>query len=354
MNPIRSAGCAIAAILSAAASAQVTFYLAPNVAGGETAFVAALSAPPTVFDFDSYSNFQLIDRLSPSIDLSLIGPGGDVRSQTARIYFSSAFSVPGRVYLGAILPSTTTESGQVRLDFDVPVEGVGAWLFDDGSGVLNHAHLSVIDTLGNRYTSGVLDGNPSGAHGIEGFHGAVACSGIVAAIFESYDSQPFTWAAAHEIDYVNVGRQVPAVLPHLTRTCPGSSVLLTAYAPGATSLQWRRNGIELAGETAPTLLIPSVSGESDGIYDCVVDAGTGTCGGNTTAPARVIVCRADFTCDAMVDDTDFVVFANAYNLLVCDDPAMPAGCPADLNGDAFVDDSDFVLFAGAYNSLLCP
>jgi hypothetical protein len=49
-----------------------------------------------------------------------------------------------------------------------------------------------------------------------------------------------------------------------------------------------------------------------------------------------------------------VLFANAYNLLVCEDPAMPAGCPADLTADAFVDDSDFVLFAEAYNQLICP
>ena len=43
-----------------------------------------------------------------------------------------------------------------------------------------------------------------------------------------------------------------------------------------------------------------------------------------------------------------------FHILDCADPAMPPGCPADLNGDGFVDDSDFVLFAGAYNNLLCP
>jgi hypothetical protein len=32
---------------------------------------------------------------------------------------------------------------------------------------------------------------------------------------------------------------------------------------------------------------------------------------------------------------------------------MPVGCPADLTGDAFVDDADFVLFASAYNALVC-
>ena len=64
-------------------------------------------------------------------------------------------------------------------------------------------------------------------------------------------------------------------------------------------------------------------------------------------------CVSDFNCDSQVDDTDFVVFAQGYNLLVCDDSAMAAGCPADLNGDGFVDDSDFVLFVAAYNELGC-
>ena len=35
-------------------------------------------------------------------------------------------------------------------------------------------------------------------------------------------------------------------------------------------------------------------------------------------------------------------------------PAMPGYCRADLNGDGIVDDSDFVLFAQAYEQLVCP
>jgi hypothetical protein len=65
-------------------------------------------------------------------------------------------------------------------------------------------------------------------------------------------------------------------------------------------------------------------------------------------------CPGDLNNDGQVDDADFVVFAAAYNILDCADPAMPAGCPADLNSDGFVDDSDFVAFAAAYNTLLCP
>lgn len=65
------------------------------------------------------------------------------------------------------------------------------------------------------------------------------------------------------------------------------------------------------------------------------------------------VCVGDLNHDGLVDDSDFVVFAGAYNVLDCGDSAMPVGCPADLNGDGFVDDGDFVVFAGAYNRLLC-
>jgi len=65
-------------------------------------------------------------------------------------------------------------------------------------------------------------------------------------------------------------------------------------------------------------------------------------------------CPADLNDDFAIDDSDFVSFAQAYDVLVCSAPDMPLGCPADLNHDQAVDDADFVLFAAAYNDLLCP
>ncbi|MBX3387957.1 MAG: hypothetical protein KF691_00735 [Phycisphaeraceae bacterium] len=65
-------------------------------------------------------------------------------------------------------------------------------------------------------------------------------------------------------------------------------------------------------------------------------------------------CPGDLNGDGFVDDADFVIFVNAYNILDCFDPSMPTGCPADLNGDDFVDDADFVIFVAAYNELICP
>lgn len=57
-------------------------------------------------------------------------------------------------------------------------------------------------------------------------------------------------------------------------------------------------------------------------------------------------CPADLNDDGVVDDADFVRFAESYNLLL--DPV------GDLNQDGVADDGDFVLFAAAYNELVCP
>lgn len=58
---------------------------------------------------------------------------------------------------------------------------------------------------------------------------------------------------------------------------------------------------------------------------------------------------ADFNGDGLVDDSDFVLFADAYNALVV--PA--ANVLSDLNADAFVDDADFSQFSTAYDTLIC-
>jgi hypothetical protein len=71
-------------------------------------------------------------------------------------------------------------------------------------------------------------------------------------------------------------------------------------------------------------------------------------------------CSADLAIDGIVADTDFEVFAAAYNLTLCSDASMaaasgalPGGCPADLNSDGVVDDEDFQIFSVAYDRLLC-
>ena len=75
----------------------------------------------------------------------------------------------------------------------------------------------------------------------------------------------------------------------------------------------------------------------------------------TTTACFAERCVGDLNGDGFVDDEDFVIFAFAYDTLLCPTfPALYSCCPADLNGDGFVDDADFVQFAAAYDALLCP
>lgn len=61
------------------------------------------------------------------------------------------------------------------------------------------------------------------------------------------------------------------------------------------------------------------------------------------------VCSGDLNGDGFVDDADFSLFAQSYDVLV----VPPASAFADLNQDGAVDDADFVAFAAQYDALLC-
>ncbi len=161
---------------------------------------------------------------------------------------------------------------------------------------------------------------------------------------------------------------VPAAIRH-----PGGSILVTLDDNNPGLQVFSLSGAVLA--TEPLTDEPVFSGTSLleqeplcanplQLESAAFDASTGTIflineGSFTSCSGFYVltpvqVCVGDLNNDTFVDDADFVIFATAYNILDCADPAMPAGCPADLNDDSFVDDADFVLFAGAYNELLCP
>jgi hypothetical protein len=121
--------------------------------------------------------------------------------------------------------------------------------------------------------------------------------------------------------------------------------------------------------TAISFTIPTGSIEPGRAYFGVMfytvsffDAGAGINGGShTNSFSRNVFfyfntrgpCPADINEDTLVDDEDFVLFAQAYNILLCGDVAMPDRCPADLTNEGVVDDTDFVQFAQAYDQLLC-
>ncbi|MGH7242507.1 MAG: kelch repeat-containing protein [Phycisphaerales bacterium] len=145
--------------------------------------------------------------------------------------------------------------------------------------------------------------------------------------------------------------------PSNTGVCKNGAAFFQVKAVGVGNLtyQWRRNSEPIDPGINPsalnsTLALYGAQPSDEASYDVVV---TGDCGSVTSSPATFSICRADFSCDGVVDDYDFTLFVFAYNLLACDDPDMMPGCPSDLNGDTVVDDADFVVFIQAYNKLVC-
>ena len=159
-------------------------------------------------------------------------------------------------------------------------------------------------------------------------------------------------------------------------SCGGSSAAMTCGTDGngAIAVQWQIEDpdsipfgwknltdgpVTLAGRTVAhvtnatdrwsPLIVQRPRGSASIRFRALV---TNACNAILSKPATLRIHAADFNCDGIYDDLDFPFFANAYDLLACDDPAMPAGCPADLNADGVVDDQDFGEFVVAYNAVI--
>ncbi len=262
--------------LAGPALGQIAFFTSGDVPGGDAPFQSVLHVPAQFFTFDSFSQLQAIDRLSDNADISIVGDDGTVLSATARVFYSEAFNSPGRFYAGSLLGSTADAiAGGLRLDFTVPVEAVGAWMFDDGAEVRNYSRLTIVDALGRTFTSPIVDGNTGFAHGIDGFAGAISAVGIVSARFDGFLTGDDEWTMAPELDYIQIGAQMPQVC-HADLNHDGLvedadfSIFVVAY----------------------------------NLLDCA----------DPTMPPG---CPADFNADGAVDDSDFVIFVAEYNRLLC-------------------------------------
>lgn len=144
-----------------------------------------------------------------------------------------------------------------------------------------------------------------------------------------------------------------------------SSISFVIYDVGKGGLFWSAS----LPPTAISFTVPTGSLEVGRAYFGVMfytvsfsSPGAGINGGSHTSSFSKNVffyfntrgpCPADINGDTFVDDEDFVLFAQAYNILLCTETAMPDKCPADLTNEGVVDDNDFVEFAQAYNQLLC-
>lgn len=143
-----------------------------------------------------------------------------------------------------------------------------------------------------------------------------------------------------------------------------ASEQLESIGGGATIAFYSNNNAVLDRSAASTPIAPFTGTFQAGSIILVTgcSAFAETTGGSVTSTGTLrfelaIVsadyCAGDLDNDRSVDDADFAWFARAYELLLCDEPAMTPGCPSDLDGDGLVDDRDFVRFAAAYDRLFC-
>jgi hypothetical protein len=79
-----------------------------------------------------------------------------------------------------------------------------------------------------------------------------------------------------------------AINPVSTETCPGASASFRVIGAGrpAPTLQWRKNGVDMPGETGEFLTIAAASLADAATYDCVV---SNTCNAATSLPATLTV-----------------------------------------------------------------
>jgi fibronectin type 3 domain-containing protein len=132
----------------------------------------------------------------------------------------------------------------------------------------------------------------------------------------------------------------------------GQSASFSVVVGGATSWQWRLNGVPLvnggsiSGADGPVLTIDPATPADAGTYKCVV---TTACGSDVSNGATLTVnaappCYADFNQDGGVDGDDIVSFYMAWE---------SGDSSADVNQDGGVDGSDSDVFFVAWEAGGC-
>ncbi len=159
---------------------------------------------------------------------------------------------------------------------------------------------------------------------------------------------------------LNLGQTTTA---HATFTNTTGLTLTNARAEFAVG-----PGLSIGGEHAVTVALPDIGPGADASIpdqtvqgDAIGKWSVGVTLLSDQLPASmasialaVASCPGDLNGDGLVDDEDFVLFADSYNLADCTSEDMSIGCPGDLNTDGFVNDADFTVFAAAYDQYYCP
>jgi hypothetical protein len=98
--------------------------------------------------------------------------------------------------------------------------------------------------------------------------------------------------------------------------CLGQNASFTIAASGASTYQWRKNGVAMSnagrnsGVDTPSLSIANVHADDRANYDCLV---TASCGSTTPSNSVALnLCPADFNCSGAVNVQDIFDFLNGW------------------------------------------
>ena len=121
--------------------------------------------------------------------------------------------------------------------------------------------------------------------------------------------------------------------PASITACRGGNVAMQVDVVGSGyTIQWRKGGEPIPGQTTSRLRFPFVRPADAGVYDALISA---DCGSVASAPATLTVCLADFNCDGRVDFFDYLDFVRLF----ADENIF-----ADFNEDGQVDFFDYLDF----------
>lgn len=207
---------------------------------------------------------------------------------------------------------------------------------------------SPVRNLGWDYKEGELTGTCSGTPGIS--------TGVLTDPIHWYDH---SLGCSLTGGYVYRGCAIPALQgTYFFGDYCTAAIWSFRYSPGTGKTDFLDRAPELGGKNVKISNIVSFGEDFYGeIY--IVEQGAGAANGEiwkiipSGGAVNCAPCPSDLNGDRNVDDTDFVFFATSYDILLCNEQAMPPSCPADLNADGIVDDLDFSIFASAYQDLLC-
>ncbi|MBL8876831.1 MAG: hypothetical protein JNM86_13630 [Phycisphaerae bacterium] len=158
----------------------------------------------------------------------------------------------------------------------------------------------------------------------------------------------------------NVEAGWSAVSCQWQRELPPNSGTFENIVNGSSGASPNANGGTVSGASgqlpSPTdgtpaiLTITNIQPSDAGLYRVTF---WNSCGEATSIPVEVKVKAhiTDINADGQVDDADFILFLNQYDLMLCADASMPDACSADFDQDGFVDDADFAIFVPAYSAM---